>query len=93
MNYKDIIKKVSKELNLPENVVNKTYRSYWLFIKTAIESLPLREDITEEEFNSLRTNFNIGSLGKLSVTWDTFIGCKKRFKIIRKLKGESNAKD
>ena len=90
MNYKDIIKKVSKELNLPEDVINKTYRSYWLFIKTAIESLPLREDITEEEFNSLRTNFNIGSLGKLCITYKHYIGIKKRFEYLRKIRNNEN---
>lgn len=86
MTYKSIIKKVSEELNLPLEVVDKTYKSYWIFIKDTINSLPLKENINEEEFTKLRTNFNIPSLGKLCVTWDRLMGCKKRFKIIKKLR-------
>lgn len=86
MNYSDIIKKVSEELNLPNDIVDRTYKSYWLFIKQHVQSLPLKENITEEEFNKLRTNINIPSLGKLCVTWDRLVGCKKRFKIIKELR-------
>lgn len=86
MNYPDIIGKVSKELNIPKEVVDAAYKSYWDFIKQTIQSLPLKDDIDEEEFAKLRTNFNIPSLGKLCVTWDRLVGCKKRFKIIKKLR-------
>ena len=86
MNYFDIIKKVSEELNLPNDVVDRAYKSYWLFIKQHIQSLSLKENITEEEFNKLRTNINIPSLGKLCVTWDRLIGCKKRFEIIKRIR-------
>ena len=86
MTYSIIIGKVSEELNLPEEVVDKTYRAYWLFIKSHIQSLPLKKNLNEEDFAKLRTNFNIPSLGKLCVTWDRLVGCKKRFKIIKKLR-------
>ena len=59
MNYKDIITIVSKELNLPYKVVDKTYKAYWGSIKSIIEDLPLKEDLSQEEFNQLKTNFNI----------------------------------
>ena len=36
MNYPDIVTEVSKELNLPFNIVDKTYKAYWLFIKKTI---------------------------------------------------------
>lgn len=86
MNYPDIIGKVSEELNLPKEVVDKTYKAFWLFINQSIQSLPLKDNINEEDFAKLRTNFNIPSLGKLCVTWDRLMGCKKRFKIIKKLR-------
>lgn len=86
MNYSNIIKKVSEELNLPLEVVDRTYKSYWVFIKDTINSLPLKEDINEEEFTKLRTNFNIPSLGKLCVTWDRLMGCKKRFEKLKQIK-------
>lgn len=34
MSYPDIVGKVSRELNLPKEVVDKAYKAYWLFIKT-----------------------------------------------------------
>ena len=42
MNYPDIIGKVSEELNLPKEVVDKTYKAFWLFINQSIQSLPLK---------------------------------------------------
>lgn len=91
MKYSDIISKVAEELNIPIEVVDKAYRSYWIFIRQTIQALPLKEDISEEEFKTLRTNFNIPSLGKLTCTYDRMQGVKKRFKHIKDLK--INAKD
>ncbi len=53
MTYEEKVKKVSEELGIPEDVVNKAYKSFWLFIKTKIKELPLKEDMTEEEFSKL----------------------------------------
>ena len=86
MNYPDIIGKVSQEMGLPPEVVDTAYKSYWKFIKQTIQSLPLKEDISEEEFAKLRTNFNIPSLGKLTCTFDRMMGVKKRFKYIKRLR-------
>lgn len=86
MNYPDIIGKVSEELDLPKEVVDKTYRAYWLFIKQHIQSLPLKENINEEDFTKLRTNFNIPSLGKLTCTYDRMLNMKNRFEIIKKIR-------
>lgn len=88
MNYSEIIKKVSQETGIPVRVVNLAYKSYWKFIKQKIQTLPLKGNISEEEFNALRTNFNIPSLGKLYLTWDRVQGCKKRSDIIKKIKNE-----
>ena len=86
MNYPDIIGKVSQEMGLPPEVVDTAYKSYWKFIKQTIQSLPLKDDISEEEFAKLRTNFNIPSLGKLTCTFDRMMGVKKRFKYIRHIR-------
>lgn len=86
MNYPDIIGKVSKELNIPKEVVDAAYKSYWDFIKQTIQSLPLKDNISEEEFAKLRTNFNIPSLGKMTCTFDRMMGVKKRFKYIKGLR-------
>lgn len=86
MNYTSIINKVSQETNIPFEVVDAAYKSYWKFIKQTIQSLPLKDDISEEEFAKLRTNFNIPSLGKLTCTFDRMTGVKKRYEYIEKLK-------
>ena len=76
MNYSDILKQVSDELELPLDVVKLAYESNWKFIRETIKDLPLKEDLTEEEFSKLQTNFNIPSLGKLTCTYDRFKGVK-----------------
>lgn len=86
MNYSDIIGKVSKELDIPVEVVDAAYKSYWKFIKQTIQSLPLKDDINEKEFAKLRTNFNIPSLGKLTCTFDRMMGVKKRLKYIKQIR-------
>lgn len=86
MSYSDIISRVSEELGLSEELVDRTYKSYWLFIKQHIQSLPLKENINEEDFAKLRTNFNIPSLGKLACTYDRMLNMKKRFEIIKKIR-------
>ena len=86
MKYSEIINQVSKELDIPVEVVDRAYRSSFEFIKNKIQSLPLKEDISEEEFSGLRTNFNIPSLGKLVCTFDRMEGVKKRFNYIKKLR-------
>ena len=87
---KDIILSVSKNLGISPDVVEKVYKAYWLYIKTTIEALPLKEDLTEEEFSKLRTNVNIPSLGKLSCTLDKYKGTKSRFKLIEKFRNAEN---
>ena len=78
MNYPDIVTEVSKELNLPFNIVDKTYKAYWYFIKQSIQQLPLKDIETEQEFNQLSTNFNVPSLGKLACTHDRMLRIKDR---------------
>jgi hypothetical protein len=90
MNYNEAVAKVAKELNLPSRVVDKTYKSYWRFIRDTIQELPLKDNITEEDFKKLRTNFNIPSLGKLSCTYDRMVRVKERYKFIRNLREKND---
>lgn len=77
----EVIKKVAAKLGLPEQLVEKTYKAYWAFIRTTICGLPLKEDLTKEEFDKLRTNFNLPSLGKLVCTYDKYEKVKKADKL------------
>lgn len=86
----EILDKVSRELNLPKDLISKTYTAYWLFIKKHIQALPLKEDLTEEEFFKLKTSFNIPSIGKLNCTYDRMINTKKRFNLIKQIREKRN---
>lgn len=86
MKYPEIIGKVSKELGLPIEVVDKTYKAYWEYIRSQIQSLPLKDNLKEEDFTNLRTSFNIPSLGKLNCTYDRMLGVKKRYKLIKQIR-------
>ena len=88
MSYQEILKEVSIELNIPEEVVKEAYESYWLFIRQSIVALPLKQDLSLDDFNKLKSNFNIPSLGKLSCTYDRMVGVKERFKYINKIRNE-----
>lgn len=88
MNYEEIIRRVSTELNLPYSVVDKTYKSYWLFIKDTIQSLPLKEELSEEEFTKIRTNINIPSIGKIICPYSRYLGVRKRFEHIKKIRSK-----
>lgn len=86
MSYQEILKDVSIELNIPVEVVKEAYESYWLFIRQSIVALPLKQDLSLDDFNKLKSNFNIPSLGKLSCTYDRMVGVKERFKYINKIR-------
>lgn len=85
MIYSEAIQHVSKELGLSSEVVKAAYESHWKFIRETIKALPLKEDLSEEEFNKLRTNFNIPSLGKLACTYERYMGMKKQYKRFKEL--------
>jgi len=81
MKYEEIISRVSTTTGLPLKVVDKTYKAYWRAIRQYIKSLPLKEDLTDEEFTKLRPNINLPSLGKLNVTLDRYHGMKRHFEM------------
>ena len=93
MTYKDIIKEVSKITGIPTEVVDKTYKAFWLYIRDSIQKLPLKEELTEDEFLTLRTNYNIPSLGKLTCIYDRYKGVISRFKYIKELRNKNEKVD
>lgn len=87
MTYKEIVAEISVRLNLPKGLVDKTYRAYWKAVREHIESLPLKEELTDEEFLKLQPNVNIPSIGKLYVTLERYKAMKA---VNRKLKQKKN---
>lgn len=86
MIYSEAIKQVSTELGLPPQVVKEAYESYWTYIRNNIKALPLKEDLSKEEFDKLRTNFNVPSIGKMSVTWERYLGKKKQWELLNSMR-------
>lgn len=81
MSYEEIISTVAAETGLSSRLVDRTYKAYWKIIREHIKSLPLKEDLTDEQFANLQPNINLPSLGKLNVTLDRYHGMKKHFEI------------
>lgn len=76
---KSIVSKVAKETGVPPTTVSKIYRAYWKALRTHIESLPLKSDLTDEEFLALQPNINIPSIGKLYVTLERYKKVKRDY--------------
>lgn len=92
MNYNDIVKKVSEDTGIPSDIIDKVYKTFWLFIRSSVQNLPLKRELTETEFLNLRTNFNVPSLGKLTCTHQRYLGVKEKFNHIKKLRRNEEAK-
>jgi nucleoid DNA-binding protein len=81
MTYDEIIEKVAESTGLHKTFVNKVYRAYWKAVKEYIETLPLKEELTDEDFQKLRPNVNIPAIGKFYVTLERYKNKKKYYKI------------
>ena len=80
MEYKEIVSEISKRVNLPAKTVDKVYRAYWKAVKQHIVSLPLKDELSDEEFLKLQPNVNIPSIGKLYITLESYQRKKKQFR-------------
>ena len=86
MKYPDIVHELSKEMSLKEEVIDTIYKSFYNFIRESITNLPLKEELSEEEFSNLKTNFNIPAIGKLHCTYERYLKMKKQKEYLDKLK-------
>ena len=85
MTYDEIIAEVAASTGLGKTITNKIYRAYWKAVRQHITSLPLKEDLTEEEFLKLQPNVNIPSIGKLYVSLKRYQRVKKIYLETRKV--------
>lgn len=84
--YDCALRELSEKTGLSERDIDKVYHAYWKAVRRHIESLPLKEGLSDGEFQSLRPNVSIPSLGKLHITLD-------RYKLLRErhTKGKEDA--
>lgn len=78
MTYSDMVTKVAESTGISKQVVNRTYKAYWRAVRDHIESLQLKEDLTDEEFEKCKPNVNIPSIGKLYITLGRYHRLKKK---------------
>ena len=76
-----ILEDIAKKYNLPLHMVEDIYESQWDFIYKTMLELEL-DKVSEEEFNKLKTNFNVPALGKFYTNY-------KRIENVRR-KSEGN---
>ena len=83
------LRQASRKLSVDQKTVELIYRSYWKFIKEHVSGMVLR-DMTQEEFDSVVTNFNIPYLGKLYVVYDRIEQFKRKQKFFQDVKAEDD---
>ena len=59
------IEKISEEMSIPKEVVIKAIESQYEFIRKKTKELHFDPNLTREEFDEMKTNFNIPCIGKL----------------------------
>lgn len=82
----NVYKQAALELGLNESDVKEAYNLYWEYFRHSIESLPLKDNLSEEDFNTLKTSFNVPSLGKFYCTYDRYLRMKNKLKKSRNVK-------
>lgn len=78
MTTKEIVYKAALILDLPPEYVWKVYKYYWMFIRKYITSINIKSVTNKEDFNKLRGNINVPSLGKFHLDWDRIENKRKR---------------
>ena len=79
------LKKVARNLSVDQKLVEQVYKSYWLFIKEHVSSLPLR-DLSQEEYDSTVSNINLPFIGKLYVDYGKLAKYHNERKLYRDVK-------
>jgi hypothetical protein len=91
----ETIKKLADTLGLSENAVRNAYKAYWRFIRDKITNLKLKKNISKDDYEKLRTSFNLPSLGKLNCPYDRWERIRKseELKIKNTIEYDDNYKE
>lgn len=77
---KEALQRIARELGLPLEGLISYYKAYWKYIRTTIEDFNLKSDLTQEEYDKLRVNFNIPFLGKLACPYSRQVKLRQSYK-------------
>lgn len=91
MTYEEMVSQVAESVGLPKKMVDKIYKAFWKAVRIHIESLPMKQELTDDEFLQLKPNVNIPSIGKFHVTLDRYHRVKSRRRIIEEFKSKKHA--
>ena len=75
---KALIHSIGLKHNLQDEVINKIVNSPYKFTREKISELQISDDMSEEEYDKLKTNFMYLYIGKL---YTTFEMCTKFYKL------------
>lgn len=67
---KILIHRIGLKHNLQDEIIDKIVKTPYKFTREKISQLEINDDITEEEYNKLKTNFMYLYIGKLYTTFD-----------------------
>lgn len=79
--WDEIFTEAAKEMGMTKTVVKKIYMTFWRGVRDHIKGLPLKTDLTKEEFEQMKVSVNIPSIGKIYVPWETYEGMRKWYKL------------
>ena len=82
---KALIHSIGLKHNLQDEVINKIVNSPYKFTREKISELQISDDMSEEEYNKLKTNFIYLYIGRLYTNFDI---CTKFYKLRRWKKEE-----
>ena len=82
---KILIHRLGLQYNLKDDEIRKIVNSPYKFTRETISKLDINPDITEEEFNKLKTNFIYVSIGKIYTSFEIF----NKFKNLKQKRWEN----
>lgn len=90
MNISQICADVARRHNVKKSLVERLYKSYWLFMRDKFTEMDLKKDYTQEEFNKKIMSVTVPCIGRIACTWDTYVNTRKSMEYIKKIRDERN---